>query len=110
MPFNSAKKKFGAGGGDHARLSFLRLSSMRQEIDAIDDELSRLLLRRLELACSIGSLKADLGLAIRDACRENAVLDKVATCVSTSPMAKHIVKLYMSIVAESCLVQGNGSK
>ncbi len=88
-----------------AKLSAKRLLQMRREIDYIDEELSDLLLRRLEIAGAIGSLKEDLGLPLRDVSREDAVLEKVATRVGDSPLAKHIVKLFLSIVDESCLVQ-----
>jgi len=88
-----------------ARLSAKRLLQMRREIDYIDEELSDLLLRRFQLAGAVGSLKEDLGLPLRDVSREDAVLEKVATRVGDSPLAKHIVKLFLAIVDESCLVQ-----
>lgn len=88
-----------------AQLSLLRLSQMRKEIDSIDDQISQLLLRRLEIACALGNLKRELGLPLKDPTREDLVLEKVKSNVSASPLKKHVVSLYKAIVSESCKLQ-----
>ncbi len=88
-------------------LSLMRLRQMRKEIDSIDNELSLLLLRRLELASAIGSIKHKLELPVRDTKREDAVLEKVATQVCDSPLAKNVVGVYLAILDESCQIQSD---
>jgi chorismate mutase-like protein len=56
----------------------LRLETLRREIAAADDELVRLLARRLELAVEIGAIKSRLGLPVLDPAREAEVVRRAA--------------------------------
>ena len=55
-----------------------RLETLRREIAAADDELVRLLARRLELAVEIGAIKSRLGLPVLDPAREAEVVRRAA--------------------------------
>ncbi len=87
------------------QLSLLRMQQMREEIDTIDDELIQLLLQRLEIADSLGNLKRELKLAVKDSSREEAVLEKVAKQSDHSHLKDHLVSLYKAIMDESCKIQ-----
>ncbi len=89
------------------QLSLLRMQQMRKQIDSIDNELSQLLLQRLEIAQTLGKLKTELGLPFHDPVREESVLKKVASEAEHSPLQAHIVKLYKAIMEESCTIQRN---
>ncbi|HNW61100.1 MAG TPA: chorismate mutase [bacterium] len=52
----------------------MNLSSLRQEIDRIDEQIVDLLSERATLAQEIGTLKGSAGLSIRNKQREEAVL------------------------------------
>jgi chorismate mutase/prephenate dehydrogenase len=52
----------------------LELSRLREDIDAIDAELVRLLARRLEKVAEVGRIKSRLGLPVWDPAREAALL------------------------------------
>jgi chorismate mutase len=54
------------------------LSRCREEIERIDDEIIKLLARRLTLGRQTGTLKREAGLPILDPAREAAVIRRVA--------------------------------
>lgn len=87
------------------QLSIPRLEKMREEIDALDREISGLLLRRFEIASALGKLKHDLGLPVKDSNREHDVLERVATSLADSPLRQHVLNLYERILQESCDAQ-----
>lgn len=53
------------------------LSDIRNEIDAIDDDLARLIRRRLDLAGEVADAKRQAGMPVCDPARERAILSKV---------------------------------
>jgi len=54
-----------------------RLDALRQRIDALDEQLVRLLSRRAECALEIGRVKKDAGMEVYQPAREVEVLDHV---------------------------------
>lgn len=98
---NQAKEE----GDEPAQFSLQRIWQMRKEIDGIDDEIIALLLRRMEIASTLGNLKHELGLPVRDPSREEIVLQKVAQRAGNSQWRDHIVELFKAIMDESCKVQ-----
>ena len=56
----------------------MELSDYREQIDAIDQALVTLYLRRMEVVDRIAVYKHEKGLPIRDPAREEVLLDKVA--------------------------------
>ena len=54
------------------------LEAYRREIDAIDGELTRLFLRRMEVTGRVGAYKQAHGLPVLDAAREKDVLARKA--------------------------------
>jgi len=55
-----------------------RLTSLRERISEVDDELIRLIGERRELVLEIGRTKAELGLPVMDPAREARVVRKAA--------------------------------
>ena len=53
------------------------LSSIREEIDSIDDQLTKLLVRRFEIVGEVAAAKHAKGLPISDPAREREILSKV---------------------------------
>jgi chorismate mutase / prephenate dehydratase len=70
------------------------LAELRQQLDQTDDEIVRLLARRLETIALIGKAKAEHATAVRDPERERAVIervDKLASSLGLSgPLARKI--------------------
>ncbi len=55
----------------------LQINELRKQIDQIDQELTVLFLRRMELAQEIGTEKRRLSLPVGDGDREREILDRV---------------------------------
>lgn len=82
-----------------------RITELRENIDKLDEQISRLLLRRLEIAVELGNLKCEAGLPMKDAHREEDVLERVSTVLSESPLSGRVLKLYERILQECCAAQ-----
>ncbi len=83
--------------GEHAR----RMEEGRRRIDAIDDELLRLLNERARCALEIGASKKRLGLAVYSAEREMEILARV-THRNCGPLEQEAIRrLFERIIDES---------
>jgi chorismate mutase len=49
------------------------INQLRKKIDKVDEQILRLLSERVKTCESIGSVKKEHGISIKDACRENEV-------------------------------------
>jgi chorismate mutase len=77
------------------------LEACRQQIDALDTELVRLLNQRAAIACEIALVKVASGLPAYDGKREDEVLARVAE-KSTGPLAEQsITAIFRSIIQET---------
>ncbi len=80
------------------------LGDWRQEIDALDSELLRLLNRRAAIACEIAAIKIARGIPAYDAQRETEVLERI-TAHNAGPFEDESVRaIFHSIIHETrCL-------
>jgi chorismate mutase-like protein len=80
------------------------LADWRQEIDALDLELLRLLNRRAAIACEIAKVKVASGIAPYDPRREAQVLERI-TAQNAGPFEDQSVRaIFHSIIHETrCL-------
>ena len=77
------------------------LQSWRDEIDAIDAELLRLLNQRAAIACEIANIKVTAGLPAYDPQREKQVLAKI-TANNRGPLEEQSVRaIFSSIIQET---------
>ena len=78
-----------------------QLDRYRQRIDALDEELVRLLNERATCANEIGRLKEQVGMEVYQPGRERAVLDHVRR-VNAGPLADvAMIRLFERIIDES---------
>jgi chorismate mutase len=83
----------------------MSIEDWRAEIDAIDDELLRLLNTRARLALKLGASKRSAGLALCDRARERAVVARVCQ-VNAGPLDERAVALiFRRIIRESRRMQ-----
>lgn len=81
------------------------IDDWRSEINAIDDQLLRLLNMRAELAVQVGQSKKLAGFALCDPVREREVIERV-TRANQGPLdEKAIVELFGCIIRESRRVE-----
>ncbi len=77
-----------------------KLSDARKEIDCIDEEIAKLIDKRMSVAKNIAKIKREEGIAVLDESRENAVLEKVSSLVGDE--CKDAIKsVYKTIMQES---------
>ena len=74
----------------------MELKDYRLAIDALDQELTALFLRRMELAGQIGDYKRERGLSILDASREEEKLESVSAMTEEAERPS-IRELYSAI-------------
>jgi chorismate mutase/prephenate dehydratase len=77
------------------------LEACRQQIDALDTELVRLLNERAAIACEIAVVKVASGLPAYDGKREDQVLARVAA-KNTGPLdAQSVIVIFRGIIQET---------
>ncbi len=76
----------------------MELSELRNRIDAIDRELVRLFVERMGISGEVADYKAERGIPIFDAAREEAILDKIgAMAGENGPYAKQLYRTIFSV-------------
>lgn len=78
---------------------------LREEIEAVDREIVRLLDRRMALVERLGRLKARGGLPLRDPERERELLDRLCGLALTSLRPAELQTIYRAIFSQSVLRQ-----
>ncbi len=76
------------------------IKELRMQIDAIDDQMISLFIKRMEIASKIGAYKRENNLPILDPVREQAKLDDVAAKAGAD-MAQYTRVLYEALFALS---------
>lgn len=83
----------------------MSIADWRSAINAIDDELLRLLNMRAQLAVKVGQSKKVAGLALCDPAREQEVIER-ACRANRGPLAENaIIELFGCIIRESRQVE-----
>ena len=77
------------------------LTSIRQQIDAIDDQMVALYLNRLELVGEVARAKAQSGAAVDDPNRERAIVYRLAKDVPDDNFKLYIDQLYSAVFTTS---------
>jgi prephenate dehydratase/chorismate mutase len=88
----------------------MQLKDWRNEINALDDELLRLLNQRAQLALKVGESKKDSGLSLCDHTREREVIERMCAA-NTGPLDdRAIVELYRAVIHESRRLQTSAAQ
>jgi len=81
------------------------LENWRSQINALDDELLRLLNQRAELALRVGESKKDSGLSVCDHTREREVTERMCS-INQGPLDdRAVVELFRAVIHESRRIQ-----
>ena len=83
----------------------MSIEDWRSEINAIDDELLRLLNQRARLAAEVGQSKKVAGFALCDPAREQEVIERACRANHGPLDEKGIVELFGCIIRESRRVE-----
>lgn len=85
------------------------LSSVREQIDALDDRIASLISDRMDLAGAIALKKKEQGLSVRNEKRENEVLNHVAA-VSGEEKGEYMKEIYRAMMNVICEFEENKIK
>jgi chorismate mutase / prephenate dehydratase len=78
-----------------------RLEACRQEIDSLDQRLVELIQKRARVVEEVGAVKREAGLTIRDAQREQQVIEKVQRLAKGGPLpADAVGRIYQKLIEE----------
>ena len=81
--------------------------TLRKKIDAIDDKIVLLLKDRMDLCKSIGKVKGESGLSVRDLRREDEVyLHAMAKALESGLDPQKVEAIFKDIIALGVFVQG----
>lgn len=80
-----------------------KLHEIRQEINAIDDQLLPLLIRRMEAAGKVAEIKREAGLPVLDAQRERQILERI--CARGGAYGSALQGVYASMMEASRALQ-----
>lgn len=83
----------------------LNLEAIRKEIDACDQQLAAVLQKRLSLVMDVAAYKKAKGLPVKDAAREQKVIEKVAALVDKPEYTGAVKKIMRSIIDQACLLE-----
>lgn len=78
-----------------------RLQNMRKQMDGLDQELTQIFLKRLELSAEIGAYKKDVGLLGIDPERELEILQNTSNQTEDENRKLEVAKLYETILSLS---------
>jgi chorismate mutase len=83
----------------------MNIDESRNEIDAVDEAIVKLLDRRAKIVNGIGAIKAKAGLAVFDRRRESEVMRRVARCSDGSFGEAALARVFGEILLESRRMQ-----
>ncbi len=87
-----------------------RISPLRKRIDKIDEQILRLLKERVDVCESIGMIKREQGIPVRDRRRESEEYTRIAGITSQLGLNPQDVRaVYQKIIAMSIRVQEHES-
>jgi len=84
-----------------------KLSSLREQIDNIDEQIVKLLCERFDAVQNIAEYKKAHGLEILQKARESEVLNKIAGKINNREYQEYILKIYAEILETSKSLQRN---
>jgi chorismate mutase / prephenate dehydratase len=78
-----------------------RLAACRQEIDSLDRRLVELIQERARVVQEVGAIKREAGLPVKDANREQEVVQKVQGLAKGGPLpAEAVGRIYQKLIEE----------
>jgi chorismate mutase/prephenate dehydratase len=78
-----------------------RLEACRQEIDSLDQRLVELIQQRARVVEEVGNIKREAHLVVKDANREQQVIEKVEELAKSGPLpAEAVGRIYQKLIEE----------
>ncbi|MDR2884407.1 MAG: chorismate mutase [Deferribacteraceae bacterium] len=84
----------------------MQLESLRHEIDKIDDEIAKLLDRRISVAIEVGKIKKATNMPIYAPAREEQIFERITKDVSNKDEIRKIYEAILTVVKNKILIGG----
>ena len=82
-----------------------RILELRQQIDAIDEEVIRLLKKRMGISKEVGKLKEKLDIPVEDKNRENEIIDRLTKQAGINLSEEQLIRIFTAVFKSSKQVQ-----
>ena len=82
-----------------------RILELRQQIDAIDEEVIRLLKKRMGISKEVGKLKEELHIPVEDKGREEDIIHRLTQQVGQNLTEEQLIRIFTAVFKSSKQVQ-----
>ena len=82
-----------------------RILQLRKEIDNLDEEIIRLLKKRMRISKEVGKLKELLDIPVEDKMREKEIIDRLNTYAGKSLSEEQLIRIFTAVFRSSKQVQ-----
>lgn len=83
------------------------LQSFREQIDSIDEQILKLLEKRMDLVRDVGKLKAKLDLAVEDLNREQEIIERLTKHAHGHLSEGQLIRIFTAVFKSSKQLQRN---
>ena len=78
---------------------------LRQQIDKLDEEIIRLLKKRMGISKEVGKLKEKLEIPVEDKTRENEIIDRLTPQAGRNLSEEQLIRIFTAVFKSSKQVQ-----
>ena len=82
-----------------------RILELRQQIDAIDEEVIRLLKKRMGISKEVGKLKEELHIPVEDKGREEEIIHRLTQQAGQNLTEEQLIRIFTAVFKSSKQVQ-----
>jgi chorismate mutase len=82
-----------------------QLKILREDLDSIDDQIAKLILKRLEKSALIGKIKKSFSINTYTPEREREILDRIIDLTDNQEQKIHLKRIFERIIDESRAIQ-----
>ena len=82
-----------------------RILQLRKEIDNLDEEIIRLLKKRMRVSKEVGKLKEILDIPVEDKMREKEIIDRLNTYAGKNLSEEQLIRIFTAVFRSSKQVQ-----
>ena len=82
-----------------------RILQLRQQIDKLDEEIIRLLKKRMGISKAVGKLKEELDIPVEDKNRENEIIDRLTHQAGQNLSEEQLIRIFTAVFKSSKQVQ-----
>ena len=82
-----------------------RILELRQQIDAIDEEVIRLLKKRMGISKEVGKLKEELHIPVEDKDREEEIIHRLTSQAGRNLSEEQLIRIFTAVFKSSKQIQ-----